>query len=95
MSVSPGAGRENGFYSHGATTPPVLLTAPVILLGYRMVTLPLSGPGDAREGPTVVRPLLLKPSSEDKKLNLNHLGVWASRLCDFLSGWFGISVMLK
>lgn len=67
VSVFAGAGREKDFYSFNVTMPPIPLTVPVIVLGYKIATLPLSGPGDTWKGPVVVRPLPLKPHSGDSR----------------------------
>lgn len=62
VPILTGEGIENYLTSFN-TTLLILLTALVILLGYKIVPLPLLGPGDALKGPTVRRPLLVKPSS--------------------------------
>lgn len=67
VPVLAGAGRADDFSSVNTTSPPVLLTAPVIVVGEDTVTVPLSGPGDAWEGPKVLRPFLLEPSSGDSR----------------------------
>lgn len=52
VSMFPGEGIENDFSPFNVTSPSVFLTALVILLGYRIVTVPLSGPGDALKCPS-------------------------------------------
>lgn len=68
VSVFAGAGREKDFYSFNVTMPPMPLTVPIIIRGYKIATLPFSGPVDTWKGPVVVRPLPLKPHNGDNRM---------------------------